>query len=67
MRPADPRCEAKKGKGRCKNDKSFDTESGNWLRWCDEHEAVEAAARTEGGARVERFVEESNDANDEDE
>lgn len=54
VKPEDTRCHAKKGNGRCKNEITFDMESGNWLVFCEEHAEQEEVARSEGGERVVR-------------
>jgi len=56
VKPADTRCQATVKNGRCKNEITIDTQSGDWLIWCEEHAAVEEKARSEGGVRVVRFV-----------
>jgi len=66
-KPEDTQCSAainkrdKDGKvtesRRCKNDIVYDPESDAWSRWCEKHTTQENTARTEGGERVEKYVE----------
>lgn len=52
-RPEDMRCEVRVGSGRCTGEKTFDMESGQWVRCCADHLAQENKARAEGGERLE--------------
>jgi hypothetical protein len=54
MKPADTRCRAKVGSGRCKNEITFDEEGEYWSKLCKDHTAEDKKARAEGTARVER-------------
>lgn len=68
MKPEDTRCQVAVGGGRCTREITFDTESGNWLKWCAEHQAQEEEARIEGGPRLAKFESDSDpDESDSDE
>lgn len=65
VKPADTRCLAKSGNGRCKEEITFNPETGDWVIWCEKHQKQEKVAREEGGERVERVDPDADDTDDE--